>query len=437
MPSFVPRWFAAEMPSELFGSDEPELNSMKQRRTDSIRAWPTLMLASGLALRLARTQAGVVAEDDRFVPEAWLRQHMLGRISVITPQSGKPLQPVGARSREEWEKERRDYQRAYIELVGPWPPQRSPLKPRVLSEEFTPKWNRFKLAFASLQSPTSPASEIRAWLFVPAGASGQLPAIVALHQTVPQGKDEPAGVKATLPWLAFARYYAERGYVTLAPDMIGFGERTAGGYERTGCEWPDARPILDSYPGMTLLGLMLFDVSRCIDLLATRGEVDAGRIGVIGHSLGGILVNCVLPLEPRIKVGVASCGYGLFRTDKQFPERWAAYNSAYLPRLALYRGSPADLPLDFLHILAMTAPRPHLIQTAMGDTIWTKPAVAHDPFVVRELRRVRGFYGPAAVENLIAIEPYQGALDRDHGWYPETQRAADILFDKVLKPGTR
>jgi hypothetical protein len=89
----------------------------------------------------------------------------------------------------------------------------------------------------------------------------------------------------------------------------------------------------------------------------------------LAHSQGGILVNCVLGLEPRLRVGVASCGYGLFRKDELFPERWAAKNSAYLPRLALYGNDADALPLDFLQIKALAAPRPHLVQTALGDTI--------------------------------------------------------------------
>ena len=60
--------------------------------------------------------------------------------------------------------------------------------------------------------------------------------------------------------------------------------------------------------------------------------MDGDRIGVLGHSQGGFLVNFVLGLAPRLKVGVASCGYGLFRKDELFPECWAAKNSAYLPR---------------------------------------------------------------------------------------------------------
>jgi dienelactone hydrolase len=372
--------------------------------------------------------------DDAFDPEAWLKKRQLGRLTTITPQSGKPLQPLAARTAAAWERERALYEKALWELIGAWPGRRPALDARVIEEKAFPGYTRSKVAFRSLPSPSAHASEVRAWLFVPARPKPPRPAVVALHQTLPQGKDEPAGVRASLPWLTFARYYAERGYVTLAPDMVGYGERTAGGYARTGFEMADAAPVLDAHPGMTLLGLMLYDVTRCVDYLETRPEVDRARVGVVGHSQGGILVNVVLGLERRLRVGVASCGYGLFRKDGLFPDRWAAKNSAYLPRMALYGGDADALPLDFLQIMALAAPRPHLVQTALGDTIWTKPAVSENAFVTRELRRVRALYGREAEAGFVAVEPGGGARDKDHGWYPETQKAADALFERVLGP---
>jgi cephalosporin-C deacetylase-like acetyl esterase len=302
----------------------------------------------------------------------------------------------------------------------------------VIEEKTFERWIRSKVAFQSLSS-SSPNSQIRAWLFVPRKRSGPLPALVTLHQTVPQGKDEPAGVKGPHPWVYFATYYAERGYVTLAPDMVGYGERTQGGYARTGFELADAMPLLEARPGLTLLGLMLFDVTRAVDYLQTRPEVDARRIGVVGHSQGGILTNVVLGLGPRLRVGVASCGYGLFRKDKLFPERWAAKNSAYLPRMHLYRDDVKELPLDFLQIMALAAPRPHLVQTALGDSIWTPPAVGDDGFVAAELRRVRSLYSGEAAEGFVSVQVAGGARDRDHGWYPEGQKAADALLEKALQ----
>ena len=53
---------------------------------------------------------------------------------------------------------------------------------------------------------------------------------------------------------------------------------------------------------------------------------------------------------------------------------------------------------------------------------------------MKELRRVRALYGKSAEEGLVSVEPGGGAEDKDHGWYPETQKAADALLAKVFRP---
>jgi dienelactone hydrolase len=390
-----------------------------------------LRIAGGLGVVAAFTGADAA---DEFDPKVWLRVRGLGRLTVQTPQSNRPLQPLALQTLPEWQAERERYLKALRELIGQWPKMRPPLDPVTIEQQDFEKFTRYKVGFCSLPSAAEHASQIRAWLFVPKNRPAPRPAVITLHQTLPQGKDEPAGIKASLPWMTHATYYAERGYVTLAPDAIGYGERTAGGTGRTGFELADAAPILDRYQDMTLLGLMLYDVTRCVDYLETRDDVDGQRIGVLGHSQGGFLVNMVLGLEPRLKVGVASCGYGLFRKDELFPERWAAKNSAYLPRLSLYAEDRDALPIDFLQIMALAAPRPHLVATALGDTIWTLPAVADNAFVMAELKRVRALYGKEAVEGFISVVAGGGETDKNHGWYPECQSAADALLEKVLRP---
>jgi dienelactone hydrolase len=361
-----------------------------------------------------------------FDPDRWLAERGQGRLKTRTPQSDRPLRTIKATTAAEWKAERAQYLTAWRELVGPWP-ARPPLDAQVLSTEETDAYTRYKVAYASL-SGDPVVSRITAWLLVPHGLTAPAPAVVTVHQTIPQGKDEPAGINASLPWMAHADYYARRGYVALAPDAVGYGERTRGCYAGTGFELGDAMPILQSRPEMTLLGLMLFDVTRAVDFLETRPEVGAGRIGVIGHSLGGILVNGVLGLEPRFKAGIASCGYGIFRQDAYF-DRWASATSAYLPRLWLYRVERTAIPVDWLQIMALGDRQAHLVQTAMGDTVWTPPAVATDPLVARELKKVHAWSGA----EFVSIEPGGAeAAYKDHGWYPETQTAADALLARVL-----
>ena len=378
------------------------------------------MATSAVPRLAARADGPVCAFPPPFQPAAYPNS---GRLLTVTPQSNLPLRPIKARTLPAWQAERARYLAAWRELVGEWP-ARPPLQPAVLQQDDLGDYTRYKVAYQTLSGDAF-ASTIKAWLLVPNGQPRPMPAIVTLHQTIPQGKDEPAGVNASLPWYAFADYYARRGYVTLAPDAIGYGERTNGCYANTGFELSDAWSILRSRPRMTLLGLMLLDASRAVDYLETRAEVDPRRIGVMGHSQGGILTNGVLGLEPRFRVGVASCGYGIFRTDALF-ERWAGTNSAYLPRMYHYTANRNALPIDMLQVMALAAPAAHLVQTALADTIWTPPAVAPNPLVVSELKRIHKLYGST---DFVHLEEAG-----DHGWYPDAQAAADRLLQRVLGP---
>jgi dienelactone hydrolase len=60
--------------------------------------------------------------------------------------------------------------------------------------------------------------------------------------------------------------------------------------------------------GQTLLGKVLFDISAGVDLLQSLSEVDATRIGFIGHSYGGRTALFAPAFDRRIKASVSSCG---------------------------------------------------------------------------------------------------------------------------------
>jgi len=67
-----------------------------------------------------------------------------------------------------------------------------------------------------------------AYVCVPKGPAGRRPAVFCHHQHNGEfglGKSEPVGLAGD-PDLAYASELAERGFVTIAPDAIGFEERT-------------------------------------------------------------------------------------------------------------------------------------------------------------------------------------------------------------------
>src|SRR5207248_10006719 len=134
-------------------------------------------------------------------------------------------------------------------------------------------------------------------LFIPAGERHRRPAIVCLHQTVAIGKEEPAGLGGKEN-LHYALELARRGFVTLAPDYPRFGDYHVDPYSM-------------SYVSATMKGIR--NHRRAVDLLTSMPEVDAHRIGVIGHSLGGHNALFLATFEPRIAAVVTSCGFTSFQ----------------------------------------------------------------------------------------------------------------------------
>src|SRR5437016_2738823 len=101
------------------------------------------------------TPLGMADDSTRFDPASWLRRRKLGRLQTVTLQSGKELQPLAAQSRAEWEKERRGYEKALRELIGPWPEKRPALQARLLEQKKESKWTRYRVSFRSLPSPAA------------------------------------------------------------------------------------------------------------------------------------------------------------------------------------------------------------------------------------------------------------------------------------------
>ena len=123
-------------------------------------------------------------------------------------------------------------------------------------------------------------------LYVPKDADGKLPAI-AVSGPFGAVKEQSSGL--------YAQTLAERGFLTIAFDPSFTGE--SGGQPR-GVASPDINTE---------------DFSAAVDYLATRQDVDAGRIGIIGIcGWGGFAINAAAN-DTRIKATVASTMYNMSR----------------------------------------------------------------------------------------------------------------------------
>jgi neutral ceramidase len=196
---------------------------------------------------------------------------------------------------------------------------------------------------------SEPGDRVTAYLFIPPGAGHKLPAVLCLHQTSNLGKAEPAGL-GDRPNMQYALHLAQRGYVTLAPDYPSFGEHAWDFDPKRG------------YASGTMKAI--WDNRRAVDLLQALPEVDAARIGCIGHSLGGHNAMFTAVFDERIQVIVSSCGFTRFHKD-DLPS-WTGQR--YMPRIAtVYGNDPDRVPFDFPEIVAAFAPRPFLACAAIED----------------------------------------------------------------------
>ncbi|MEZ5400874.1 MAG: acetylxylan esterase [Bryobacteraceae bacterium] len=186
------------------------------------------------------------------------------------------------RGREAMEARGREVRTKLIDLIGGPLPEKTPLNARVTGTLDFPGYRIEKVIFES-----HPGFPVTASLYLPKSGPAPHPAIL-----FPLGHE--AGAKAHEAWQAVLVTFARRGYVCLAWDTIGQGERIQLWDADFG-----ASKVIRSTTEHTIIGLQtvlvgdplgrytIWDGIRALDYLLSRPEVDPRRVGVTGNSGGG------------------------------------------------------------------------------------------------------------------------------------------------------
>lgn len=256
------------------------------------------------------------------------------------------------KSVEDWQKRKTQILNNMQKVMGPLPSPAHPtaLQVRILEEQPSAGYLRQKISYHT----DSDQQVVHAYRFIPDRAKKKpVPAILCLHQTTKVGKEEPAGISG-LPHLHYALELARRGYVTLAPDYPSFGEYAYEFGHTSGYQSGSMKAIYDNI--------------RAVDLLSAMQEVDAERIGCLGHSLGGHNSMFTAAFEPRIKVIVSNCGFTRFH--KYYGGKLKGWTSdRYMPLInSEYNNDPNQVPFDFPEIIGSFAPRPFLASSPLRDS---------------------------------------------------------------------
>ena len=221
------------------------------------------------------------------------------------------------------------------------------------------------LTIRKLSFLAEPDDRVYAYLVVPDGIELPAPTVMCIHGTTADAKEACLG-RGERPGGSngLAIDLAKKGFVTFAPDHFIAGERLKPGQNPY-----DPRPFYERHPNWSEMGKDLHDHRLCLDVLEGLPEVDAGRMGCIGHSLGGYGSVFLAAMDERIRAGVSSCGVTVWAADP-LKFNWSRFHAGeyvHFPRLREYwrRGLPA--PVDFHEIMALISPRAFLNISAVGN----------------------------------------------------------------------
>jgi len=183
---------------------------------------------------------------------------------------------------------------------------------------------------------------------------------------------------------------AKAGFVTIAIDWRGFGER---GEKVDVCNIHYIRATL---LGMSALGMDVHDGKAALDYLCSLDVVDPNRIGVMGLSFGGTMTTWMSICDDRIKAADIICYSDRF-SDFALKRRNFC-GSQITPGLF-------DL-CDVPDLQGLIAPRPLLVEIGKQDTTFL-PESAMSCY-----HEVEKIYIAAGVHEKLVLDNFDGS----HAW---------------------
>lgn len=270
-------------------------------------------------------------------------------------------------------------------------PDTTPFAAELLAEQDRGTYMAHRIAFN-----LSADSRVQALLLVPkAPASGQ-PGVTAQHASFPAalllhdhggkfdiGKEkvvtpldgapgDPARTASAQAWVD--KYYggrppgdalAQRGYVVLAVDALGWGDR--------GPLASDAQQALAANSfnlGTSLAGMMAQDDMRAAAFLASLPQVDRTRVAAIGFSMGAYRAWQVAALSDDITAVIAAnwmaTTTGLMLAGNNQLKGSSAWHMLH-PGLVRY--------LDYPDVASLAAPKPTLFLAGASDHLFPVASV--------------------------------------------------------------
>ncbi len=184
---------------------------------------------------------------------------------------------------------------------------------------------------------------------VPKGIKGRVPLVISMHGG--GGSPEIALFHGGANYHDMVRGAVRRGYAVFAPQHL----FSAPGYPG------DIRNRIDDrlrLVGTSLTAVEIAKITRSLDVLVRRPEIDPKRIAMVGLSYGGYYALVTPAIDTRIKVSVSSCYFGVQEFRYEADELSVPSDFRFMDRFSLLRDP---------EIVALICPRELMIQAGKND----------------------------------------------------------------------
>ncbi len=300
----------------------------------------------------------------------------------------------------DWARRREEIRAEWVSLMGPWPALIPHPKVERLAEN-----EREGLSQRRVRVEIAPGQTGEGWLLRPQGP-GPFPAVLVVYYE----PETSIGVNPKQPFRDYAWQLARRGFVTLA---IG----TPGG---------DARKPALGEARCQPLSFHAYVAANCWQVLADLPEVDAARIGVVGHSYGGkwaLFAGALWEKFAAVAVSDPGIMFDETRSSINYWEPW------YLGRDAARTRTPGLVTpenprtgayaemirrgRDLHEIHALLAPRPFLVSGGAEDPVSRWTALNH----LVAVHRLLGFEERVGMTNRKDHAPDEAANEKVYAFF--------------------
>lgn len=315
-----------------------------------------------------------------------------------------------AKTPEEWTARRAEILATWQGLLGQWPALIEKPQVEILETSRRENFTQHRVRFQ-----WTPAEKTTGYLLIPDG-EGRRPAVLTVYY------EPETAVGLGNANRDFAYQLTKRGFVTLS---VGTTEATAAktySLYHPSIENAEVQPL-------SMLG---YAAANAWFVLAERPEVDAKRIGVVGHSFGGKWAMFASCLFDRFACAAWSDPGIVFDNSRPSINYWEPWYLGYHPKPWRPRGLiTAENPARGLYPRLMKEGRDlHELHALMAPRPFLVSGGAEDP-----PKRWQALNHTIAVNRLLGYENRVAMTNRpEHSPNPESNEQIYLFFEHFLKP---